>query len=121
MKSVSKIALCVAFSTAGLVCAAAEYPAELMGKFAENCADSLKQEKEMGGWYALIINKKDKGNGEFGCIPKKIEGGKGKFNITEKCSYEDESSTKKYAYEIAGNKLTIKVDKETKVYEKCSK
>ena len=111
MKSIFNAVLSVVLAVSAVDCIAAEYPAELIGKYAKDCAYA----KNMDG-YDLFIERKNLSGWEFSCIAKKISREKMKFTITERCNSEDQTTTAVNTYEISGSKLLTK----TQTLNKCS-
>lgn len=99
----------------------AEYPPALLGKYAEDCKVALKQEKDMGEWYAVLINKKDATFGQETCTAKKVSGSNIEFTISEKCSIEGDKTNRTSAvYTIDGKTLSVKTGNETSKLTRCN-
>lgn len=89
-----------------------QYPAELLGKFADvtlgknPCATAEKIEAQTDMWSGVHISADDKYSEGLYCVPKKVEGAEGKYTISESCSGDSEEKYESTPqYEINGKEL----------------
>lgn len=92
--------------------AKAQYPIELIGKFASAslgknpCALAEKADEQTDMWPGLYITAEGLQSEGLYCIPKKVEGGDGKYTIVESCSGDGGDPTESNPqYEINGKEL----------------
>jgi len=88
------------------------YPSELVGKFANvalgknPCAVAEKAEAQTDMWPGLIINSDGLQSEGLYCLPKKVDGGDGKYTVTESCSGDGgDPYDLNPQYEISGKDL----------------
>ena len=89
-----------------------QYPAELLGKFADvslgknSCAVAEKGEAQTDMWSGLYITADGLSSEGLYCTPNKVEGGAGKYSIAQTCGGDSEETYESNVqYEITGKEI----------------
>lgn len=95
--------------------AKAEYPDELVGKWATGTGDkacrlAIKAEKQAGMWDGLVIQKDGSYGMEFSCDAASVVKNGDAYSIVENCASQGEEFKISSEYNLVGNTLKVTAD-----------
>lgn len=93
----------------------AEYPDELIGKWATGtgdkaCRQAIKAEKQAGMWDGLVIQKDGSYGMEFSCDAANVTKNDDAYTIAENCAAQGDEFKVTHTYKLTGNNLKVTLD-----------